>query len=75
MYLKNFPRNINKKVGNILALKNPNAIPNKSPIKGSQLNKAIQDPNLLTRVFHFSIFSKVAPKTFSQYGFPILPIM
>ena len=58
--------NINKKVGNILALKNPNAIPNKSPIKGSQLNKAIQDPNLLTRVFHFSIFSKVAPKTFSQ---------
>ena len=46
--LKTFPRNMNKKVGNIRALKNPKAIPNKSPIKGSQLNKAIQDPYLLT---------------------------
>lgn len=66
---------MNKNVGNIRTLKKPKAIPNTSPIKGSQLNKAIHEPYLLTLFFHLFILSKVAPKTFSQYGLPILPII
>ena len=73
-YLKNFPMNMNKKVGIMFTLKNPKAIPSKSPIKGSQLNKAIHEPYLLTLFFNLFILSKVAPKTFNQYGLPILPI-
>ena len=73
-YLKNFPMNINMNDGIQLTLKNPKAIPKRSPINGSQLNKAIQYPYFLTWFFHLSTFSKEAPKTLSQYGFPILPI-
>ena len=43
-YRKNFPNDMNMKVGIILDLKNPKAIPRISPINGSQLNKAIQYP-------------------------------
>lgn len=73
-YRKNLPNNIKIKEGIILDLKNPNAIPMKSPINGSQQKRANQYVYFLTMSFQDSIFSKEAPSFFNQYGFPILPI-
>ena len=56
-YRKNLPNNINIKEGNILALKNPNAMPMKSPINGSQQKRANQYVYFSTLDFQDSIFS------------------